>query len=272
MSRGFTLTELLVTVVVMAMLGTALARIIIGNTRFVSQQDAMLEAREAARAAMNTMSTEFRMVSDAGLLMARPDSVRARVPYAFGMSCGTSGGTTVVSLMPTDSAGYAAAVVGGLAWRNAAGVYAFVNNVTVAPSTNTAECTPDSIRVVPGGRLVGVRNFGGQPRPPAGNLAYLYQTVTYHYRASVDLPGRIGLWRRVGSAANEELVAPFDTSAGFGFLLGPNLVPSDTPPGNLNNVRGLELRMVGASEFVPQGKSVPAIFDLHTRIAFLNKS
>lgn len=271
-SRGFTLVELLVAMAVMALLGTALARLIISNSRFVSQQDAMLQAREAARAAMHSISSELRMVGDGGLLQASAESVTVRVPIAFGMTCRTAGGAIVAAMLPVDSATYAAAVPAGLAWRDATGRYTVITrSITVSASTNMAACAADSIRVVPGGRLVEITGIPGGQSPPSGSIFYLFEIVTYSFRPSAELPGRIGLWRRSGSRPYEELVAPFDKTARFAFLLGANLEPREAVPASLDSVRGLELRLVGASDYPPQGSSAPSRFELRTRVAFMNK-
>ncbi len=267
--RGFTVAELIVATVVMALLGTALARILIGDSRFVSQLDARMNARIASRAAVTAMVLEFRMVSDGGLINAAPESVTVRVPYAFGLLCQTSGASTVMSLLPADSLSYASAVIGGLAWLDSTDSYVFMDGMNVAPSANTAACTQDSIRTVPGGQLVQTSSSTGAP---SGSVAYLYQTVTYRFAPSVDIPGRRALWRQAGTAAAEELVAPFDTAAGFGFLVGESLIPQPNPPMDLSTVRGLELRLVGASERNPEGKSKPETFDLRTTVVFLNKT
>ena len=89
-SRGFTLVELLVGTVVMSVLGIALVRMMLSDTRFVSKQEAMVSARQTSRGTLNTMDVELRMISDSGLVTARPDSVRAHIPYAFGVSCGST--------------------------------------------------------------------------------------------------------------------------------------------------------------------------------------
>lgn len=275
--RGFTLTELLVAMVVMALLGTALARIIINNSRFVSKQDAMMEARGTARAAMQSMITELHMVPDSGLRVAHRDSVTVQVPYVFGVACRTSAGTTVASLMPTDSMMYAAAVATGMAVRDStSGAYKTpYTGITVASSTNTAACTADSIRVIPNGRLIDITGItpGGAP---SGSLFYLYQTVTYKFATSTDVPGRRGLWRKAGAAAYEELAAPFDTSARFAFLMG-TFMQIDTrtsfaSQAARDSVRGLELRLMGASVSPPQGKTSPQTFNLRTRVAFMNRA
>jgi len=271
--RGFTLVELLVATVVAGILGTALARLLVSDSRFVARQEAMLSSRSTARTAMNWMATELRMISDSGLIAATSNSVTLRVPYAFGVVCERSSNLLLVSLMPTDSLTYATAAADGLAWRRSTGHYQSIPGVGVSPSTGDAVCTADSVRVLPDGQLVGLSGTpaGAPHQPPVGSIGYLYQIVTYQFAASTDLPGRIGLWRQVGSAADEELVAPFDTSAGFGFLVGSSIDALDNPPADLTTVSGLELRLVGASEFIPRGASGAQTFELVTQLRFANK-
>lgn len=255
--------------VVMAILGSALARILINNSRFVSRQDAMLSARESARAAMNTMLAELRGVSNGGVIAVARDSVRVRVPVAFGVLCRTVPPNTIASLMPYDSAMYAGAALEGVAWLDDLGNYNFVTGViSITGSSSQTTCDQDSIKVIPGGQLVAIsRPNLGQP----GRLFYLYQTVTYRFGNSADMPGRRALWRRAGNAAAEEIVAPFDTAASFRFLLGPRLTPSSTVPAVLDSVRGLQIRLVGASDYTPQGESRYQTFDMTTHVAFLNQ-
>ncbi len=269
-SRGFTLVELLVAVLVMAILGTALTRMLISDSRFVSRQDAMISSRHAARAAMNTMAVELRMVSDSGLLAASPDSVTARLPYAFGMTCSMLGSSVIASLPPPDSLTYASAVPDGMALRSADGTYTVIEGINVQSTSASNYCTQDSIRAIPGGMYIRISSFVSPP--PSGQLFYLYQTVTYRFGASTELHGRIALWRKVGTAAAEEILVPFDSAAGFRCLVGPKLtVKVCPPPEGLAAVRGLELRLVSASEVAPQGSTNPETFALVTQVSFLNK-
>lgn len=269
--RGFTLVELLVAMVVASLLGVGLTRMLISDSRFVGRQDAMLSARATARAAMNVMAVELRMVGDSGLVAAAPESVTVRVPYAFGMSCRTSGATIYASLMPLDSLVFATAAPGGISWRGTIGDFAVVptKTLTIAPSTDSTFCQADSIRVVPGGALVTMSNVPATSVPPSGSIVYAYQLITYRFAPSGDLPGRIALWRDDGTT-NEEIAVPFDASAGFGFLVGVNLVPQAMPPADLSTVRGLELRLVGASEATAPGVAGYETFDLTTQVPFAN--
>lgn len=264
MRRGFTLIELLVTIVVFAILGMALARLMVGNSRFVGRQEAQLEARQTARAAMNVVVTELRMVSDGGLLGASADSVRVRVPYAFGVLCRSG----YALLAPPDSAAYAAAAPSGIAYQQTGGTYAFNGSVTVTGTTaSTTECDTDSLRLVPGGRRI---TLSSTSVAPAGTIFYLFQNVTYKFATSAALPGRRALWRNT-SAGNEELLAPFASSARFAFLVGARLTVQTTVPTPLSLVRGLELRLTGESEDAPAGASAPTQFPLSPRVKFMNQ-
>lgn len=270
--RGFTLIELLVTTVVVAILGTILARMLVQDSRFVSQLEAMMDARQTARAAMNTMSADLRMVSQGGLIAANPKRIIVRVPYAWGMACLPAGPAVVASLIPMDSMMYAAALPTGIAWLDSTETYAFSNATIAATATPRAECTADSIRTLTGGQTVLIT-----PNPPipagdlpSGSIVYLFEVVEFEFKASAELPNRVGLFRnRIG--VGEEVLAPFDTAAGFAFYLDPNDTAVTNAPADLTTVTGLELRLWGESVSIPEGGTDPAVFDLVTRITFLNR-
>ena len=285
--RGLTLVELLITMAVVAVLGTALVRLLMGNSRFVNRQDAMMDARMTARAAMNIMVPELRMVSDGGLESATATSVVVRVPYAFGITCRADDENVIASLVPTDSVMFAAASPDGMAWLvDSTGAYAFLTGITVSSSSEQDKCDDASVTVLAGGQLIEVdgaldedqvceEDDGDDPEDsdifiPCGSILYLYQRVTFAFAASVELPGRIGLWRQAGSGPNEELAWPFDAAAGFGFLVESALDPLAAPPADLTTVHGLELKLLGESELVAQGDAAPREFDLPTRITFMN--
>jgi hypothetical protein len=214
------------------------------------------------------------MVPDSGLLYAHSDSIRVSIPYVYGMACRSTGGITTGSLMPVDSLMYAAALPDTIALLDPGGTAFIRRRVTLSGSPSAANCTADSIRVVPGGRLIALNISGSDP--PSGSLFYLSQTVTYRFMNSVDLPGRRGLWRRVQGGSYEELAAPYDTAARFTFLMARNpeaQVRNDlTTRPQRDSVRGIEIRLTGASVRAPQGSSAPLTFDLRSRVMFLNKS
>lgn len=283
---GFVLAELLVAMLIAAIIGVALTQLVVSQSRFVALQGGIMQARGGARAALNVMATDFRMVTDSGLVAAHKDSVTVRVPYAFGVACTQISGNVYVSLLPADSASYFSASPSGYAWRDTSGSYMFKQPATVTNSF-AAFCgsslytnPPVTTLSVPGiwsARAVYVPNDTRRtpPAPPPGTVVYLYQLVRYAFAPSVQLPGRIGLWRTVllasgATVSRDELVAPFDTSAAFQFLVGPALTPSATPPADLTTVQGLRLLLIAASETAPEGRTKPVQFNITSNVVFQN--
>lgn len=279
------------TLSVLSIMGIALTRILISDTRFVSRQDAMLSARQGARAALNALLAELEMVADT-IVFATRDSLQARVPVAFGIACrAASGSTRIVSFLPVDSVAWASLDSTGILTRQVTGGYKRTNFTSIA-ATSTAsdsgQCKADSVRMLPGGRLIklsGLTNTScSVASPPATcqpdslSIAMLYSRITYKFAPSTDLPGRIGLWRRTWTGTAEELVTPFDTSARFAYLMGgPSTTDlavrtaNVTGAAGLDSVRGVELRLFAASVKAPQGTKLPQVFPLRTRVRFANR-
>ena len=275
--RGFSLAELMVALLIAGIIAIALTQLFISQSRFVASQDSMMRARASARAGLNVIVQELRMVSWGGLLQASPDSITLRVPYAFGVTCSQpSGGQQAVLLMPYDSATYASASLRGYAWRDLIGTLHFVEPATlgVGASSDCSGLTPPipaAGSTLPTGTSF-IRLSPNSVSTPAGVPVYLFQRVRYELAPSVEIPGRIALWRtQLDGGTREELVAPFDTTnTSFGFLVGNGLRHQATVPMVLDSVRGIRLRLVGESEDTPQGRTAPSRFDLTTDIVFVN--
>jgi len=279
------LAELLVALVIAAIIGVALTQLVVSQSRFVALQGSIIQARGGARAALNVLATDFRMVSDSGLVAAAHDSVTARVPYAFGVACGQVAGMVTVSLLPADSASYYAATPSGYAWRDTTGTMVFVEpspGPLAVSSSVTSNCT-SALITNPAITTLSVTGWPAvavdlpndtrrtPPGPPQGSVVYLYQLVRYAFAPSGQLPGRVGLWRTVLSTGQrDELVAPFDTSASFQFLVGSRLTPRTTPPAVLDSVQGLRLVLVAASEQAPEGHTKPETFTITSNVVFQN--
>ena len=131
---AFSLAEILVTLTILGIVGAIFTRILLSQGRFADQQNALRGARMVSRQAMNILESELRMVQDSGGIdSASTDgrTIRALVPFRFGLNCGVSGANTVVSMLPVDSLTLAQAKYAGFAWRNQLGVYQTV--VPAAP-------------------------------------------------------------------------------------------------------------------------------------------
>ncbi len=273
--RGYSLVELMVALVIAGFVGVALTRLVINQARFISLQDGMMRARSGSRAAYNMLAHELTQVTDGGLVAANGDSITLRLPYAFGIACAQTGGTTIVAVIPTDSTTFFNATPSGYAWRDSLGVYRFENGATIsdfnaAQSNCTSGSPAISVTAGPGWSARAIAVSPNNLATPRGGVVYLYQTIQYALTPSVELPGTEALWRTpLATGVREELVAPFDTSSRFQFVIGPGLTLSATP-GALTGVRGIRAVLVGMSERVPQGKAAAFRFDLQTNLLFRN--
>ena len=272
---GMGLPELLVALVVMGIIGIATVKTFLSQTRFADMQHKRGMARSVSRAPINLLLSEMRMVDNVGGVAAASaasgaSSITVRVPIAMGLVCGTAGGSTVLSMTPTDSVVLAGAALSGYAYRGANGTYNYTEGAVTVADAGAATCAAANITTLPGGRVVSVTPL--LPAPATiGTPAFLYQRVRFAFAASAMLPGRRGLWRTLeetGSA--EEVAAPFDSVSRFRFYRNSNDT-SDVAVPPLNEISGVELELTGASEQPRFGKNTPETAALRTAVFFVNR-
>ena len=268
---GFSLPELLISLIVLGIIGASSVRLFIAQTGFYDAQVKQRSARTVARSSVNVLLSELRMVErTGGLEAASPTSVTLRVPLSIGMVCGTIGGVTLVSMLPTDSTVVADGDVSGFAWRDINGAYTYLDGTTASNGAAAACLGMANITTLDGGRTLRL-----SPALPfaasAGDAGFLYQRVRYEFGPSGALPGRLALFRTlVGTGAREELAAPFDTSARFRFYqLDRDTSDVDTPA--LADIQGLELVFNATSLRPRAGRAVPERTLYRTSVLFNNR-
>jgi prepilin-type N-terminal cleavage/methylation domain-containing protein len=285
--QGFTLVELLISLTITAIVGAGLLRLVLGQARFMDQQEASREARAVARSGINRLLSDLRAVENgsaaAGGLeaaVAGGQDFTIRVPYAFGVICSHAAAVTTVSLLPVDAALYNEPGFSGFAVRNAAGVYTYRTGVAIAAGTpaNCQNAGPDSIHTLPAingspaGQVINLTGLALLPVPPRGSIMFLYRRVRYEFKASAAVPGRNGLWRTtLSGGATEELAAPFDNTARVNFYVLNNATAQAAVPAPLSNTRGLELVLNGMSERAPSGSTAPKSAPVTTSVFFENR-
>jgi len=274
--RGFTLAELVVGMVVLGVIGAALTRLYLSQSRFYDQQGQLRRARLVSRMAINAALSDLRMVeATGGLVAATATQVTMRVPYAIGVVCANTPAQTTLSLWPVDSTVFATAGFSGYAWRDSLGNVSYVEAGTSLANGNASLCVAANVVTMPGGRVMVV-----QPPLPAalptvtavGTTVFLFQRLTYEFKPSVALPGRLALWRTiVASGQADELVAPFDSAATFRFLVAGSDTAQVTPPLPLSNTRGLELGLTSQSDRAPEGSTALRRAQAVTAVYFNNQ-
>lgn len=280
-ARGFTLIEVLVATVLLGIIGVALTRLLITESRLFDIQNSRRNARAVSRASTNVLFSDLRMAHDGAsapgtVLIAKPDSLRIRLPYITGFIC-SSGSVTTAGLLPNDSAVTAMSSYAGYAWRDrptSRYTYVPMQSSTLptgssAPGNcfNNARLRVDDVN----GRQGVILDLmppaaGAQPGAPM----FLYQEVTYWFGMSTAYPGRVGLFRRATGGASEELVAPFANTARFKFYTRNTDVPSMTPPTILDSLVGVAIVLDGASPSNLPG-SGPVRSQMETSVFFRNR-
>ncbi len=270
--RGFTLIELMLGIIVMAVVGIMLTRFMLANSRLVARQDAGERARSASRSAQRLLTTDIRPVEVSnGVVAAAARDVTIRSPYATGVVCRATGSVTTVSLLPADSSRYAAGGFTGFAWRDSVARYHYVEGGTTIGVGSAATCLLDSVTTLTGGQVITLTP-GAPTSAVPGAPIFLYRQVRYEFKSSAAFPGRQGLWRTVvTSAVSDEIAAPMDTSSRFNFYLLNSDTAQAAVPSPLSDIRGFEVLLNGASARIPSGASAPQVSRVTLGIFFQNR-
>jgi type II secretory pathway pseudopilin PulG len=283
---GFTLAEILVCMLILGALGTALTRLMLAQSRLYELQRAKRDARAVGRTSINLLFSDLRMVHDGAdapgaVMLASPNSLSVKVPYAVGLVCGNVTGSTVVSMLAVDSAAKAMSKYAGYAWRNRltkqytyVPVSDTVGNAPVTPSsapttcTTTAKIKTDTVN----SRAWGPTDVKPQSVTAAtqpGAPIFFYQNVLYFFGASTSYSGRIGLFRRIEGRNPEELTAPFDAGARFKFFVRNVDTSTVTAPAILDSLVGVSLVLTGSSASRMSGRSAEKS-KMETAVLFRN--
>jgi prepilin-type N-terminal cleavage/methylation domain-containing protein len=278
--RGFTMVELIVGILVFAIVGALFTKLLTVQGRFFDRQGMGNAARNVSRSSLNRVISDFRMIeASGGIVAASPTSLTVRIPFSIGVVCKNANGGTVLSLLPVDSTTYVNAGYYGYAWRDfTTGTYGYVEGGSTREVGDPVNCTAVNITMVPNGRTVLVK----PPIPVAAGIGtlgmpvFLYSRVRYDFQASAAVPGKLGLWRTIlspnGNQQTEELVAPFANTAGWKFFtINGGSVAQTNPPGNLADVRGLELHLDGMSEYAAPGRATNENAPFTTAVFFKNR-
>jgi prepilin-type N-terminal cleavage/methylation domain-containing protein len=250
---GFTLAEMLIALTLTAVLGATITGAFVSQSRFFDKQEKVGAARSVARAGTNLLLADLRMVEASGVTAATNTSVTVHVPYALGLACSYDGsnGKLRISQLPVDSLVLATAEYSGLAYRNG-NTYVYPSPAGKPSSGSSSVCTTAGVAVLPtaeGGRVIEVPS--GPLSLKTGTPVFLYQTITYSFKPSTSVPGRMGLYRKLESASSnpeQELAAPFAPGAGFRFFVDYSGTSQSTVPSPLSSITGLEIALDGLSE------------------------
>lgn len=273
--RGLSIGELIVGMVILAIIGMALSRVLVSQARYFSHQKTGNLARNVSRGPLNRVVSDLRMVEAlGGTIEASDTALLVRVPYAIGVVCANNNPFTHISLLPVDSAMYAAQGFSGYAWRGGSGVYRYVENTSITVATgNLTICNGALIATLTASNAKIIKISPELPDTASfGTPVFLFRRIKYEFKPSVAVSGMRGLFRTVmETGATEELAAPFDNSSRFRFFVLSNQTSQADPPADLSTLRGIELVMNGMSELIPSGSSAKTLAPFTTAVFFKNR-
>jgi prepilin-type N-terminal cleavage/methylation domain-containing protein len=217
--KGFTLNEVMISLVILSVVGAAFTRILMYQTRYLAHETSLRTARSVARTANNVLLSDLRTVQDSGGV----DSVglggqfiRILVPYRFGLVCATNGFVTTVSMLPVDSATIALSVYKGFAWRDSlTGRYHYImpsdpTGVDIPTTGVGPTCTgngTNQAQIRPSRRVDGRERPRGQiaGRVRSDGAVRLSSRKFYSFKASGVYTNAFGLYRNVEGARTKSL-------------------------------------------------------------------
>ena len=263
---GFTLVEMLVTLVIAGVVGAAVVGLLRQQNDFYQQADEISYAEEGARALAELLPRELRMASPEDIVTATSDEVTIRTPIWEGIACTAPAGGQVDAYVyhePATSVGRSGTYhrrADQAAYGYEDGWYPSVASTGSGPKSScTSAGAPaggaddDYVRLdwsgAPGGWTV-----------TAGSVIRVYGELTYSLQAAQMWQGQgLSLWRE-----GQELVGPLGSDAGFAYVMDDGT--QTDAPGTLTDVRQIvvdatALGTAGAKKHVERALS----FDLAIR-------
>jgi prepilin-type N-terminal cleavage/methylation domain-containing protein len=285
--KGFTLNEVMISLVILSVIGAAFTRILMYQTRYLAHETSLRTARSVARTANNILLADLRAVQDSGgvdSVGVGGQFIRILVPYRFGLVCATSALVTTVSMLPVDSATIALSVYKGFAWRDSlTGRYHYImpSDPTGAdiPTTGVGPtCTGNGTNqaqirsVSTSGRSANILEVKSPAASGATVAApvFFFQKVSYSFKASGVYTNAFGLYRNVEGGTDEELVAPFDSTAARFRFYSPGDDTSRVVPPTVDQIRGVELVLAALSPVKSSNRASKPMQKVVTSVFFKN--
>ena len=265
--RGFTLIEVLITIVVAGVLGGALLVLVVGQQRFYTTSDNNLLAQQNVRAAVDLVAAELRMASPEDIMRARSDSVVIRFDLVRAVVCDTlPGGTAYLFVYDTVTNANLTSSFRGTAYSgpyDSAFNYTEPYTPTVNSTGGTAETTcrnngADSANVAASTDFRTTSNWS--PTPPRGSLVRWYGELAYSFGASSSVSGSDAIWRN-----GQELVTPFESGAQFQYVMANGSVQSNVGSGQLANIREIRVVVTATGDVSAFNVRRPVTYDIPLR-------
>ncbi len=243
---GFTLVEVLVSLVGASLLAGALATMVVSQSGFQARHGIEVSARENIRAAVDLMGGELRGASAGDVLVAEPESVVVRFDVTRALVCDTlAGGAALLFVYdsvaaPNVSRGFRGTAVSQpytVPFRYADGFTPTTTRSARARTTCRANGA-DAAGQAPPQRFRESSGWGAAfgRTPPPGSLVRTYGALSYALEASRTHAGAVAIWRN-----QQEFATPFASGARFRYAMSDGTVLDRVSAENTRNIRGITI-------------------------------
>lgn len=220
-TRGFTLVETLIALVLSSFVVVLVSHAFLVQNRFYSTQTQRTAVQDNVRASTELVAREVRTAMEGGIIVAGARTLTVRSPIAVTVVCARSGSSKDVFLdggegeLDTDE-------VGGVAHRDpSTGDWIAVNTTWSAidgSGSAAANCATNGADTVGASgsfhRLANLNPMFGPP-PAEGDVVMLFRETTFKIQPSVLDPTTLGIFRASYGAPLVEFATGVDTTAGF---------------------------------------------------------
>lgn len=247
--RGFTLVELMVSVVLGALLIGVVLNFVTSQTRIATAQSGREEVQQNARGALEMVASDLRGAVSAGVVRGDDNAIELLLPRRWGVVCSQTVPTRTIVVFP-DIAGQVtpAGADAGILLQQTPGVTAWLPALPALATVDQA--TPVAVAAACGGlsttgNVVAFQLDGtGHPAVLRGATVALYQRVRYDVRTSrgEQWIHRSNGMTAAGGFSMQPLAGPVDAAGGgisFTYFTGTPPVAMNAAPGGGAAAAGL---------------------------------
>ena len=245
---GFTLVELLISLLISTAIGALVFTMFAVQNRFYSAISVSSRAQQAVRGAADLIATDLRPVARGAMQVAERDRWVARAPVALGVVCTLPGGNDVHAYFTLEGESVSGSDVAGFGVLAPSGAWSYYPITwgslhLSSGGTSVTACTGQG-NVNSGfatdylllNDVVTIAN----PAPDTGTALMLYGELEYRFADSALEPGTLGLFRGPSGGTLVEYASGFASDAHFEYRVG-NGTWQDSAAGVLAEVTAIRL-------------------------------
>lgn len=252
---GFTLIEVMVSVVIAGLLAGVIFQLMNSQASFVGLQSARQEVQQNTRGTLELISSELRAVPPGAITTASADRIEFYLPRVWGVTCqDMTGGGTVWVLFPAGTFPADFPAVPGDDWKLALPVETSPGSWKLAnvdgATAGSPSCPDYDLSNVANVDAMNISfNNAGSAVRQEGTRVFLGQRITYESGTGAS-SSRIWVKRNNGAGSPQVMAGPLTGSGGLVFdywCKGTKIAPPGTSTSGFPNLTAVQAKVAMAS-------------------------